>query len=96
MMYDLGLQEVYEIVSEQPEICLFCGKPEKFKNYEDNIGKKIEINGKPCIISYPLHYLVTKGESYTKRIYYTIEVLKNELLFLGKIQYREGKIISSS
>lgn len=92
-MLNLGLHNLYEIVSSATSpVFLHCGKPNKLKNYEEMIGKKLEINNKLCIIGYPLIYLFSKGESYERKIKHTIEVLKNELLALGEIKYRDGKI----
>lgn len=93
-MMNLGIHNLYEIV-DIPTLPIFlqCGKPTKnFKNYEDWIGKKLDLSQKSCIIGYPLMYLSSRGEAYEKKISYTIEVLKNELLELGKIGYREGKL----
>ena len=97
IMNDLGLKGLYEIVDEPTtDMYLYCGKPPKVKSLEENIGKTLVINGKRCIITYPLQFLVNKGELYTRRFIYTIEVIKNAKIMEVSWLYKEGRIVTSA
>ncbi len=92
-MSDLGLDKCYQVVSEPTEnIFLQCGMIKGLKKLDDNVGKIVEIGEKSCIITYPLHFLVSKGQGYLRKFTYTIEVIKNVLMEKQRIEYFEGKI----
>jgi hypothetical protein len=91
---DLGISSDLVKITDSPanDLYLHCGKPPKVKKLEDVIGKKLVIDGKSCIITYPVSFLIEKGEEYTARFIYTMEIIKNEYLVLDKWRYEEGKI----
>lgn len=91
---DLGIPKEYVKITDTPtkSLYLLCGKPNKIKNLEENIGKRLEIDNKSCIITYPVNFLIEKGEIYTKRFIYTLEIIKNAFLAMEKWKYKDGKI----
>lgn len=97
MMQNLAVPRLLFKIVENPSqnIYLHCGKPPKMKKLEDNIGKPLEISGKTAIITYPLNFLLDKGESYQLRFYYSLEIIKNVLLEKTVWKYENGRIKES-
>ncbi len=94
MMRQLAIPNEFFRIVERPtqSFYLFCGKPPKIKKLEDIIGHRLEIDGRVAIITYPLSYLVTKGANYSKKILYTLELMKNGLLEQLVWKYEDGKL----
>lgn len=87
------MSNLWKIVScPSSDFYVYAGKPKKIKNLAENIGKKIVIDGKTCILMYPLQYLVNKGQDYIGGFIYSLEVAKNGFLQQQKWEYRDGYI----
>lgn len=94
-MNSLALNDkLYRIVeSPSEDVYVNCGKIKEIKSVNENVGKVIEINGKCCIITYPLQYLVNKGEKYVGKFIYSLEVAKNVMVVKEKWRFSEGKLV---